>query len=173
MAASKKPTEQARPLTTRQKMDALGIEALCSFIVSNSAEGNLNRFCLKHDLCYGSVVNWLRADPSRIEQYAGAREDRADILADEIVSIADEDCVTLQEPRNDGEVAKLVMDATAVARNKLRIDARKWAASKLKPKSYSDKLAIGGAEDLPPIRSNVSIAPDEAYKAMLGDRSVK
>ena len=51
----------------------------------------------------------------------------------------------------DGEDVALALDATAVARNRLRVDARKWVASKLKPKKYGDKMtqehtgADGGA----------------------------
>ena len=32
------------------------------------------------------------------------------------------------------------------------VDARKWVASKLKPRRYGDKLALGGADDLPAIQ---------------------
>ena len=34
----------------------------------------------------------------------------------------------------------MLFDATAVARNRLRVDARKWLASKMAPKKYGDKL---------------------------------
>ena len=34
----------------------------------------------------------------------------------------------------------VVFDATAVARNKLRVDARRWLASKMAPKKYGDKV---------------------------------
>ena len=58
--------------------------------------------------------------PEFAEQYARAREVQAETLADEIVSIADED----GDPQ----------------RQRLRVDARKWVASKLKPKRYGDKV---------------------------------
>ena len=48
---------------------------------------------------------------------------------------------------------EVVFDATAVARNKLRVDARKWLASKMAPKKYGDKLGIGGADGLDPVQS--------------------
>jgi hypothetical protein len=34
----------------------------------------------------------------------------------------------------------VVFDSTAVARNRLRVDARKWVAAKLLPKKYGDKV---------------------------------
>jgi hypothetical protein len=45
---------------------------------------------------------------------------------------------------------------------KMRIWARQWRASKLAPKKYGDKIAIGGAEDLPSIVTTIRIvAADE------------
>jgi hypothetical protein len=40
----------------------------------------------------------------------------------------------------------------AVERSRLAVDAMKWTLSKLLPKKYGDKLAIGGAEDLGPVQ---------------------
>ena len=36
-----------------------------------------------------------------------------------------------------------------MARNKLRVDARKWIASKLKPRVYGDKLELSGEVGAP------------------------
>ncbi len=57
-------------------------------------------------------------------RYARARGEQADFYADEIITIAD------TEP--DAAIARV------------RIDARKWAASKLRPKVYGDKVQHGG-----------------------------
>jgi len=38
-----------------------------------------------------------------------------------------------------------------VARDRLRVDTRKWLLSKALPKIYGDKLALGGDQDAPPI----------------------
>jgi hypothetical protein len=50
-----------------------------------------------------------------------AREDQADTLADEILDIADDSSLDPSDRR-------------------VKIDARKWIASKLKPKTYGDKV---------------------------------
>lgn len=91
----------------------------------------------------GTVLRWLAESETFQVQYARAREEQADKYADEIIEIADEDGTT--EKENVG----VVYDSTAVARNRLRVDARKWVASKLKPKKYGDKLALGGDEENP------------------------
>ena len=71
-----------------------------------------------------TIFLWLSKYPEFSEQYAHAREAQADLLADEIISIADEP----------------VLFAEQVARNRLRVDARKWMAGKLRPKRYGDKV---------------------------------
>ena len=55
--------------------------------------------------------------------YARAREERADLLAKEILEIADAPCKDTVEVQH--------------ARN--RIDTRKWLASKLAPRKYGDR----------------------------------
>ena len=74
---------------------------------------------------------WLRTHDEFLQMYRLAREDQADVLADEIIEIADEKAETSE----------------AVQRNRLRVDARKWAASKLKPRRYGDRVAHTGPDD--------------------------
>ena len=71
-----------------------------------------------------TVIRWILETPSLAEQYAYANERQADYLAKQIIEIAD----TEKNPN--------------IARN--RIDARKWAASKLNPRKYGDKLELNG-----------------------------
>lgn len=66
--------------------------------------------------------DFIYTDPSRELTYERAREARADKMVDDLTEIAD----------NELDAAK--------ARN--RIDARKWVASKLKPRMYSDRIDI-------------------------------
>lgn len=111
------------------------IDELCSFVLS---KGHMAEFCVNKGLNYTSMLRWLNASEERTKLYADARECRADALADEIISISDE--VSVITTIDDGGAVELKLDATAVARNRLRVDARKWAAAKLKPKAYGDKV---------------------------------
>jgi hypothetical protein len=91
----------------------------------------------------------LRDHPEFAEQYTRAREIQADKLFDEILEIADEretDTILTVDGRE-------LVNHDAIARAKLRVDARKWMAGKLRPKVYGDKIAVGGADDLPPIQA--------------------
>lgn len=88
-----------------------------------------------------TVFRWL-ADPNRSafrDQYARAREEQAEFYAESIVEIADEVEV---EATYQGEQVKLDVSSSAIARNRLRVDARKWYASKLSPKKYGDFKAV-------------------------------
>jgi hypothetical protein len=69
-----------------------------------------------------TVFTRLDNDETLIELYARAREKQADVLAEEIVHIAD----TTLDP----------------AKGRLQMDARKWFASKVAPKKYGDKTDI-------------------------------
>lgn len=75
-----------------------------------------------------------------------ARELQAEYMAEDILSIADEECTMVKADKHgsqddDGQGnTEVVFDSTAVQRNRLRVDARKWLLSKLAPKKYGDKL---------------------------------
>jgi hypothetical protein len=95
-----------------------------------------------------TVIRWLAKEEYAEfrNQYALARMAQADILADEIIEIADTplqgDEVTIKP---DG--SKEVRTGDMLGHRKLQIDARKWYASKLAPKKYGDALEVKA--DLP------------------------
>ena len=62
------------------------------------------------------------------DRYARARENAADTLAESVIDISD-------EVKDAGH-----MDSARVNAARLRVDARKWVASKLKPKVYADRI---------------------------------
>jgi len=128
-------------------------DAICEAL----AEGeSLRAICAADEMPHrATVFRWLYAVPSFRDQYARARDEQAETLADDIVSIADEQCTMVRADKHGAKAddeagdVEVVFDATAVARNRLRIDARKWVASKLKPKKYGDKLELGNIDDTP------------------------
>lgn len=106
-----------------------------------------------------TVFEWLEANPSFADQYARAKEESAETYAEEIIEIADE--YELREVKDENGEVHVVYDNTAVARNRLRVDARKWVASKLKPKKYGDRLGLdhsGNIESLTDERLNARLA---------------
>jgi hypothetical protein len=71
---------------------------------------------------YSTVMLWKQIYPDFSDMYARAREDQADFIADETLQIAD----------------SATPDDVNVAR--LRVDARKWKAAKMRPKVYGEKV---------------------------------
>ena len=144
--------------------DPESINEFCDYI---AAGGNMAAFCRERGLKYNAVDWWVEQNDTRSQMYARACARRADVLADEIVAIADEAVV---ETKYEGEEIRLVLDATAVARNRLRVDARKWAASKLRPSKYGDKVTQeitgkdGGAVQVAAV--NLKGLSDEELKVM-------
>jgi hypothetical protein len=88
-----------------------------------------------------TVYQWLATNAEFAKQYAHARELQGDTYADRAVDEA--------------------LTATDAAIGRLRMDALKWAASKLNAKKYGDKLALGGDDELGPIRHTVEWLPSE------------
>lgn len=87
-------------------------------------------------------MEYLAADKELADQYARARERQADYLAEEIIEIADDssrDVVATED--EDGNVTERV-NHEHINRSRLRVDARKWYASKLAPKKYGDRQEI-------------------------------
>jgi hypothetical protein len=86
-----------------------------------------------------TVLRWLAQPEHSVfrDQYARAREVQADVLAEEIIDIADDraaDAIVM------GEGGRVVVDHENVQRARLRVDARKWFCSKVAPKKYGDRL---------------------------------
>lgn len=106
--------------------------------------------------CYSTVLNWLH-DESKAEflgKYARARADQADYFAEDILAIADESQYDMTEDDN----GKPVMNWEHVKRSQLKIDARKWFASKVAPKKYGEKITqeVTGADGAPFVPSTTT-----------------
>jgi hypothetical protein len=72
---------------------------------------------------YKTVMRWLDSNESFRQKYAHAREKQGAYLAAEIVEIAD------------------AASNEEYQRARLRVDARKWYASKLAPKVYGERVS--------------------------------
>lgn len=106
----------ARPSKFTQKL----ADEICELIVEGRS---LRSICKQGDMpALSTVFKWLAEKPEFSDQYARAKDEQAEILADEIIQIADTE--------DDAQKARV------------KIDARKWVASKLKPKKYGDRTQL-------------------------------
>ena len=94
-------------------------EEICALIMES--DYGLEQICGKDGFPSASTVyRWLAAHEDFREQYARAKEVQGHVQADRGVFDA--------------------LTATDASLGRLRFDARKWAASKLAPKQYGDKI---------------------------------
>lgn len=114
------------------------IDDLCERISSSSK--SLSTICKEIGISRGTVYKWLNESDKQefINKYARAKEEQADFLAEEILEIADDNSGDVTYNKDGDEV----INTEFVQRSKLRMEARKWIASKLKPKKYSDRTNI-------------------------------
>lgn len=89
-----------------------------------------------------TVLRWIRINEEFRNQYTRAKEESADAHGDDILDIADDGTNDWTEALDsDGKpTGRMVANHDHINRSRLRVDARKWIASKLKPKKYGDKL---------------------------------
>lgn len=98
-------------------------QELADAICAQLAEGiSLRTVCKAEEMPDASTVfRWLRSKPEFCEQYTRAKEESAEAFSEDMLEIADD---KTGDPTRD----------------RLRVDTRKWLASKLKPKKYGEKV---------------------------------
>ena len=113
-------------------------EEIADEICERLSDGeSLRKICLSDNMpSKTSVFRWLHSNSVFRDQYARAREAQADSMADDIIDIADDSMFDTYIDENGLEKT----NHDVIARSRLRVDARKWIASKLKPKVYGEKI---------------------------------
>jgi len=101
--------------------------------IANGAALSTAIKCANPSPSYAWAKLQLRSNPELKVAYQQAVEDRADRLAEELIEIAD----TPMPEGLDGPGR-----SAWVQQMRLRVDVRKWAASKLRPKTYGDRLDL-------------------------------
>lgn len=79
--------------------------------------------------CPATIYCWLRTHTEFLENYEAAKDAQADYFVEQTLLIPDEE--------------------EDVQRARLKVDVRKWAASKYKPKKYGERLTHAGDENNP------------------------
>ena len=120
--------------------------AIADRICAEIADGkSMRSVCRAEDMPdKATVFKWLRDHPDFAAQYTAAKVESAEAHAEDILDIADDgsnDWMATNDPDNPGWRA----NGEQAQRSRLRVDARKWIASKLKPKKYGEKLELAGS----------------------------
>jgi len=105
------------------------------------AKDTLTSICEPEDMpSCRTVYTWLAKNDEFLHKYAEAKSVRAHLLAEEILEISNES-PTMTVVDTEGN-ATTKLDPAGVNRNRLRVDARKWIASKVLPRDYGDKQEV-------------------------------
>lgn len=109
--------------------------------------------------CMATIFSWLRTNKPFLEQYEKSKQEQADAMAEEMLDIADNGTNDWMEKTNEetGETYGWKVNGEHIQRSRLRIDTRKWLASKLKPKKYGESTTIKGDAENPLITKPVDI----------------
>lgn len=129
--------DKAMEWTSDNKQGA--IELICSRVMlGESVRSILND--QRDKALYPSrkdFYEWVASDKNLSDQYARAMEIRMDDMAEYILQISDGEGIDLIT-KEDGSTFE---NQKVVARDRLRVDTRKWIMSKTLPKKYGDKIS--------------------------------
>ena len=151
-------TEKVTNTARARKPRIVRSKDLLEQIFERVAKGeSLNRICLEPGMpARKTFYEWVAEDETVLRRYEFAMIMRADTFAEETIEIADDD----GDDWKTGKDGSMIPDYEIVQRSKLRVDARKWYASKLAPKKYGDKVVNehqGGDPDKP-ITANITVS---------------
>jgi len=96
--------------------------------------------CEKAGVKNSTFMLWVSQDSALAENYARARENYVERIAQEVMELSDVDV---------GETPDGRKDWAAVQKHRLQVDTRKWLLSKLAPKKYGEKIEISGDKESP------------------------
>lgn len=150
IARKKIPKPRGRPAMYNVKVS----NEICQFLAQGMP---LTQICRMVGMpSYPTVMDWLWRETEYkadfLNRYATAREQQADYMADDLLTIADDSRNDYMVNAIDESGAKIfVTNKENIMRSRLRIDTRKWIAAKLKPKKYGEKIQqeVTGADGTP------------------------
>lgn len=107
-------------------------EDLAARVLAQISDGKSLRTIAKMDGMPGmtTIWEWIQRYEGFADKYAKAKQEASDAMVEDMQAIADDE----------------TLDAKSRA---VRVDTRKWIASKLKPKKYGDKVALTDNEGGP------------------------
>ena len=124
---------------------------LADTICEGLAEGKgMPEVCRGLHITPRAVMNWLIKYPEFLEHYRVARDVQAEVLAAEVLEIADNSEGDVTEVTRPNGTTYKKIDYENVNRSRLRCDSRKWYASHVAPKKYGDRqqVEVSGTIDL-------------------------
>lgn len=113
-------------------------DIICKKIATSTV--GLRKLCSENpELPDQTTINeWRFSNHAFSLQYTKAKQVQSELLAEECLDIADDSSHDIKYGKDDEEFC----NTEFVQRSRVRIDTRKWLASKLAPKIYGDRQVI-------------------------------
>ena len=102
-------------------------DAICDIIISGKS---LRTALSKVKLSSQTFFVWIREDEIMSKQYAQATVERAELMFEDMLDIAD------KTPKLTKTKFGTTVDTGDIQHKRVKIDTRKWALSKMNPKKY-------------------------------------
>ncbi len=140
------PTEEIQPAVTPKlpigRPSGFSLELADRVCRGICAGQSIRTVCKADDMPdIATVFRWMRQYPDFCEQYTRATLERTELHAEDMIDIADDSSADYAERLENGK-ASVLADHDHINRARLRVDTRKWIASKLLPKKYGDQPAV-------------------------------
>ena len=104
-------------------------DAICDIIISGKS---LRTALSKVKLSSQTFFVWIREDEIMSKQYARATVERAELMFEDMLDIAD------KAPKLTNTKFGTTVDTGDIQHKRVKIDTRKWALSKMNPKKYGN-----------------------------------
>ncbi len=114
--------------------EELGNEICCKLAVSSKGLQPLIKEN-PHWPCQQTIFEWRIKIKEFGVKYEAAKRHQIEALVDDILNISDDKDDDVIETEHG-----YTSNSAAIQRSRLRVDSRKWLASKLAPKIYGDKI---------------------------------
>ena len=151
-AKKTKVAAKPKPIGRPSKFSDALADSICEQLADKFS---LRQICQKPGMPNRATVHrWMAENPAFATKCAHAREEQADYIV--------EDCIDIEDRTISGEINPAAARAV--------LSSKQWRASKLAPKKYGDRLAVGGDDSMDPIRHTVdaTLTPAEAYRKLIG-----
>lgn len=124
-------------------------EIICEQIATSAK--SMKTICEELGMRVATVLTWLSEghrsyNVEFAKMYARAKQLQADYLQEDMLEVADTPLIG-RKVKTDAEGAEEITVGDNVDRSRLMVDARKWAAAKLAPKKYGDRVELQHTTD--------------------------
>ena len=111
-------------------------QEICAKVLEGMRGGKSTfKACEAAGVSHSTFIRWADEDAELADNYARAREDLLERMAQEVLDLSDKEVPETGDGRKDWQ---------AIQKHKLQVDTRKWLLSKLAPRKYGEKLEVSG-----------------------------